>query len=69
MNFVRDRQYEPVDNQVPLTPSVLRVADQVEKASEASMPNGALSTHRLHDIAEAEQARKEKGSGKVWGDI
>jgi hypothetical protein len=45
---------------VPLTPSVVRVAEKVEKASETSMLRGALSTHRLLDLGSTEVARKRR---------
>lgn len=74
VDYVQKRQYESVKNQIPLTPSVLRVADKVEKAAETSMLRGALSTHRLHDMTEAENARKKRKqqNGKVvqkYGEI
>jgi hypothetical protein len=57
-----------------LTPSVIRVAEKVEKASETLMLRGALSTHRLIDLGEAEAIRKRRkeSSGKVvqkYGEI
>jgi hypothetical protein len=59
---------------VPLTPSVVRVAEKVEKASETLMLRGALSTHRLLDLSDAEVVRKrqKEESGKVvqkYGEI
>lgn len=67
VDYVRKRQCESIDSRIPLTPTVLRISDKIEKATETSMLRGALSTHRLHDMIEAEQARKKgkEESGKV----
>ena len=44
---------------MPLTPSIMRVTE-AEKASEASMLAGALSTYLFHDISTVEAARKRR---------
>jgi hypothetical protein len=61
---------------IPLTPSVIRVQDKVEKASMTSILAGALSTNRIHDLSIAETARKKRkessGGNKVvekYGEI
>jgi hypothetical protein len=46
VEYIKKRQFESIEQGVPLTPSVVRVAEKVEKASETSMLRGALSTHR-----------------------
>jgi hypothetical protein len=74
VKYVRKRQIESLEQGEPITPSVIRVADKIEKASEASMLAGALSTHRLHDLASAEAMRKrlKESSGKIvqkYGEI
>jgi hypothetical protein len=38
---------------------VLRVSQKVEKAAKSSMLSGALSKHRLQDLANAETVRKK----------
>ena len=53
---------------------MIRVSEKVEKATESSMLSGALSKHRLQDIANAEATRKKlkEGSNKVvqkYGEI
>jgi hypothetical protein len=74
VEYIKKRQFESIEQGVPLTPSVVRVAEKVEKASETSMLRGALSTHRLLDLGDAEVARKRRKeeSGKVvqkYGEI
>jgi hypothetical protein len=58
----------------PITPSMVRVQDKIEKASETSMLTGALSTNLLRDLTIAEDARKSRKdtSGKIvqkYGEI
>ena len=58
----------------PVTPSVIRVANKVEKASQRSMLAGALATNRIHDlsIAEAARQKRKEASGKIvqkYGEI
>ena len=58
----------------PITPSVIRVADKVENASQRSMLAGALATNRIHDlsIAEAARQKRKEASGKIvqkYGEI
>ena len=53
---------------------MIRVAEKIEKAAETSMFSGALSKHRLQDLAIAEAACKKRkdSSGKVvqkYGEI
>ena len=74
VEYIKKRHFESIEQGVPLTPSVVRVAEKVEKASETSMLRGALSTHRLLDLSDAEVARKRRKeeSGKVvqkYGEI
>jgi DDE superfamily endonuclease len=74
VEYIKKRHFESVEQGVPLTPSVVRVAEKVEKASETSILRGALSTHRLYDLSDAEVARKRRKeeSGKVvqkYGEI
>jgi hypothetical protein len=74
VDYIRKRQFESIEDQIPLTPSVIRVPNKVEKASETSILKGGLSTHRLYDLANAEAARKKRKeeSGKVvqkYGEI
>ena len=46
---------------------MIRVAEKIEKAAETLMLSGALSKHRLQDLAIAEATRKKRkdSSGKV----
>jgi hypothetical protein len=74
VEYIKKRHFESIELGVPLTPSVVRVAEKVEKASETSMLRGALSTHRLLDLGDEEVARKRRKeeSGKVvqkYGEI
>src|SRR5258708_26620677 len=74
VEYIKKRHFESIEQGVPLTPSVVRVAEKVEKASETSMLRGALSTHRLLDLSDAEVARKRRKeeSGKFvqkYGEI
>ena len=50
-----------------ITPSVIYVAEKIEKAAKTSMLSGALSKHRLQDIANTEAAckKRKESSGKV----
>jgi vacuolar-type H+-ATPase subunit E/Vma4 len=73
VDYIRSRTVEAIQG-VPITPSVVRVQDKIEKASETSMLTGALSTNRLRDLTIAEDARKSQkdASGKVvqkYGEI
>ena len=52
-----------MEDRTPITPSVIRAADKVEKASETSMLSGALSTHRLLDLNRASEQRQQKADG------
>ena len=74
VEYIKKRHFESIEQGVPLTPSVVRVAEKVKKASETSMLRRALSTHRLLDLGDAEVARKRRKeeSGKVvqkYGEI
>jgi hypothetical protein len=74
VEYIRMRHFESIEQGVPLTPSVVRVTEKVEKASETPMLRGALSTHRLLDLSDAEVARKRRKeeSGKIvlkYGEI
>lgn len=74
VEYIRKRQFDALEGRIPLTPSVIRVSEKVEKASETSILAGALSTHRLHDLSVAEAARKRRkeSSGKIvqkYGEI
>ena len=59
-NILKSDSLSQLSKEVPLTPSVVRVAEKVEKASETSMLRGALSTHQLLDLGDAEVARKRR---------
>jgi hypothetical protein len=52
-----------MEDRTPITPSVIRVANKVEKASKTSMLSGALSTHRLSDLNQASEQRQRKADG------
>jgi hypothetical protein len=67
VNYIKRRQNRASRQRIPLLPTVLRVSEKVEKASEGSMLSGAFSKHRLQNLANAEAARKmlKEGSGKV----
>jgi hypothetical protein len=74
VEYIKKRHFESIEQGAPLTPSVVRVAEKVEKASETSILRGALSTHRLLNLSDAEVARKRRKeeSGKVvqkYGEI
>jgi DDE superfamily endonuclease/Tc5 transposase DNA-binding domain len=74
VDYIKSRQIESVEQGIPLSPTVLRVSEKVEKAAQSSMLSGALSKHRLQDLANAEAARKKlkEGSGKIvqkYGEI
>jgi hypothetical protein len=74
INYIEERQLKSIQEGIPLTPSVLRVTQKVNKASETSILKGTLSTHRLFDLSNAEAARKRRKeeSGKVvqkYGEI
>jgi len=61
-------------NGIPITPTVIRVQDKVEAASQRSMLSGALAKHRIHDlsIAEAARLKRKDASGKIvqkYGEI
>lgn len=43
VDYIRERQHESVEKQIPSTPSVLRVADRVEKEAETAVLRGALT--------------------------
>jgi hypothetical protein len=60
LEYIRKCHFDSIKQGVPITPSVVRVAERVEKASETSILRGALSTHRLHDLSDAEAARKRR---------
>ena len=62
VDYIQDRQSKAIMEETPLTPSVLRIQKKVEKASITSILKGGLSTHRLHDLQNAEaQCNKNKG--------
>lgn len=63
VEYIRKRQFDAVDQDLPITPSVIRVFQKVEKASETSMLSGALSKHRLQDLSQAEAIRKRRNEG------
>jgi hypothetical protein len=60
VEYIKKRQWDAIDHGIPLTPSVVRVTEKVDKASETSILKGALSTHRLHDLTDAEAVRKRR---------
>ena len=67
VKYIRKRHYDSLEQGMPITPSVIQVAKKIKKASETSMLAGALSKHRLQDLASEETARKKRkdNSGKV----
>lgn len=74
VEYIRKRHFESIEQGTPITPSVIRVAEKVEKGSETSMLRGALSKHRLYILSKAEAAhkRRKEASGKVvqkYGEI
>ena len=74
MEYIRQRHYNSLEQGAPITPSVIRIAEKIEKAAETSMLSGALSKHRLQDMATTEAAckKRKEGSGKVvqkYGEI
>jgi len=73
-DYVKERNIAAMEGVTPITPSVIRVADKVENASQRSMLAGALATNRIHDlsIAEAARQKRKKASGKIvqkYGEI
>jgi hypothetical protein len=61
-------------NGIPITPSVLRVQEKVEAASERSILAGALARQRVLDLglAEKERLARKEGAGKIiqkYGEI
>jgi hypothetical protein len=63
IDYIRTRQLAAIEGSDPLTPSVIRVTDKLEKAAQSSMIKGALSTHRLHDLSMAAKRREVKVDG------
>jgi hypothetical protein len=68
IDYIRERMNDAMGG-VPLTPSVMRLQDKVEKASMTSIHAAAFSTNRIHDLSIAEAARKKRkessGGNKV----
>jgi hypothetical protein len=68
------KSFDLIEQGVPLTPSVVRVAEKVENTSKTSILRGVLSIHRLLDISNAEVTckRRKEESGKIvqkYGEI
>lgn len=57
------RTEEAISRVQTLSPSIRRVQDKVEKASETAILRGALSTHRIYDLSITESVRRER---KEW---
>jgi hypothetical protein len=45
VEYIKKRHFKSIEQGVPLIPSVIRVAEKVEKASKTLMLQGVLSTH------------------------
>jgi hypothetical protein len=61
-------------NGIPITPSVLRIQEKVEAASERSILAGALARQRVLDLglAEKERLARKEGASKIiqkYGEI
>jgi hypothetical protein len=61
-------------NSIPITPSVLRVQEKVEAASERSILASALARQRVLDLglAEKERLARKEGASKIiqkYGEI
>jgi hypothetical protein len=74
VEYIKKRYFDAIEQGLPITPSVIRVSEKVEKASETSILAGALSIHRLQNLANAETAckKRKEESGKVvqkYGEI
>lgn len=60
VEYIRKRYFDAIEQGLPITPLVVRVADKIKKVSEALMLSGALAKHRLYDIANTEAVRKKR---------
>lgn len=66
VDYIEQRTLAAIDGSQVMTPSVVRVQKKIEAASVRSILNGALSTHRVNDLASAASARKvAKDSNKI----
>ena len=63
MEYIKLRTEEAISRVQTLSPSIRRVQDKVEKASETAILRGALSTHRIYDLSITESVRRER---KEW---
>ena len=73
VNYIKERTIAAI-NGTPITPTVVRVQDKVEMASQRSMLSGALAKQRVYDLGLAESIRQKRkeGGGKVvqkYGEI
>ena len=73
VNHIKERIIAAI-NGTPITPTVVRVQDKVEMASQRSMLSGALAKQRVYDLGLAESIRQKRkeGGGKVvqkYGEI
>ncbi len=66
VDYIKERIIAVI-NGIPVTPTVVRVQDKVEAASQRSILSGTLAKQRVHDLGlvEAVQQKRKVDSGKV----